>query len=116
LAELGADAGIGQDDADFHFLCRRSLRHDRRCESKNGCEARNTDSIILAEANVLPRTDMNYFGAEGDRMQMTFNFQVNQNLFYALAAADARPLVKAMIKTKTRPPTSQMGQFSTQSR
>ena len=72
---------------------------------------REGDSIILAEANVLPRTDMNYFGAEGERMQMMFNFQVNQNLFYALAAADARPLARAMIKTKTRPPTSQWGNF-----
>jgi maltose alpha-D-glucosyltransferase/alpha-amylase len=69
------------------------------------------DSIILAEANVLPRTDMNYFGNEGDRMQMMFNFQVNQNLFFALAAADTRPLAKAMIKTKTRPPSSQWGNF-----
>jgi maltose alpha-D-glucosyltransferase/alpha-amylase len=54
---------------------------------------------------------MNYFGAEGDRMQMMFNFQVNQNLFYALAAEDVRPLAKAMIKTKTRPATSQWGNF-----
>ena len=46
------------------------------------------DAIILAEANVLPETDMEYFGDDGDRMQMMFNFQVNQNLFYALAAAD----------------------------
>ncbi len=69
------------------------------------------DSIILAEANVVPRTDMNYFGNEGDRMQMMFNFQVNQNLFFALAAADTRPLAKAMIKTKTRPPSSQWGNF-----
>jgi maltose alpha-D-glucosyltransferase/alpha-amylase len=69
------------------------------------------DSIILAEANVVPRTDMNYFGNEGDRMQMMFNFQVNQNLFFALAAADTRPLAKAMIKTKTRPPSSQWGIF-----
>jgi maltose alpha-D-glucosyltransferase / alpha-amylase len=69
------------------------------------------DSIILAEANVLPRTDMNYFGAEGDRMQMMFNFQVNQHLFYGMASADARPLAKAMNKTKTRPPTSQWGNF-----
>jgi maltose alpha-D-glucosyltransferase/alpha-amylase len=52
---------------------------------------------------------MNYFGNEGDRMQMMFNFQVNQNLFFALAAADTRPLAKAMIKTKTRPPSSQWG-------
>jgi maltose alpha-D-glucosyltransferase / alpha-amylase len=69
------------------------------------------DSIILAEANVVPRTDMNYFGNEGDRMQMMFNFQVNQNLFFALAAADTRPLAKAMIKTRTRPPSSQWGIF-----
>jgi maltose alpha-D-glucosyltransferase / alpha-amylase len=44
-------------------------------------------------------------------MQMMFNFQVNQNLFYAFAAADARPLAKAIIKTKTRPSTSQWGNF-----
>ena len=50
------------------------------------------DSIILAEANVLRETDMEYFGEDGDRMHMMFNFQVNQNLFYALAASDSRPL------------------------
>ena len=43
------------------------------------------DSIILAEANVLPKTNMEYFGDDGDRMHMMFNFQVNQPLFYALA-------------------------------
>ena len=36
---------------------------------------------------MLPDTDMQYFGDDGDRMHMMFNFQVNQNLFYALAAA-----------------------------
>jgi maltose alpha-D-glucosyltransferase/alpha-amylase len=51
---------------------------------------RKGDAIILAEANVLPETDMEYFGADGDRMHMMFNFQVNQNLFYAMAAADCR--------------------------
>jgi maltose alpha-D-glucosyltransferase / alpha-amylase len=69
------------------------------------------DSIILAEANVLPETDMDYFGEHGERMQMMFNFQVNQNLFYALAAADSRPLVKAMKATKPRPATAQWGLF-----
>ena len=29
---------------------------------------REGDSIILAEANVLPDTDMEYFGDDGDRM------------------------------------------------
>ena len=69
------------------------------------------DSIILAEANVLPRTDMQYFGNDGDRMHMMFNFQVNQNLFYALASADSRPLAKAVQKTETRPATCQWGMF-----
>jgi maltose alpha-D-glucosyltransferase / alpha-amylase len=69
------------------------------------------DSIILAEANVLPDTDMEYFGDDGDRMQMMFNFQVNQNLFYALASADSRPLTKALKATKPRPATAQWGQF-----
>src|SRR5690349_7898680 len=69
------------------------------------------DSIILAEANVLPETDLSYFGDAGERMQMMFNFQVNQNLFYALAAADTRPLVRAMNKTKPRPATAQWGLF-----
>jgi maltose alpha-D-glucosyltransferase/alpha-amylase len=65
------------------------------------------DSIILAEANVLPETDMEYFGKDGDRMHMMFNFQVNQNLFYALAASDCRPLVRALKATMRRPETAQ---------
>jgi len=69
------------------------------------------DSIILAEANVLPETDMQYFGDDGDRMHMMFNFQVNQNLFYALAASDCRPLVQALTATKSRPATAQWGLF-----
>jgi len=72
---------------------------------------RQGDCIVLAEANVLPETDMEYFGDDGDRMHMMFNFQVNQHLFYALASADTRPLVKAMKATKPRPATAQWGMF-----
>jgi maltose alpha-D-glucosyltransferase/alpha-amylase len=72
---------------------------------------RQGDCIVLAEANVLPETDMEYFGRDGDRMHMMFNFQVNQNLFYALASADARPLIKALKATKPRPATAQWGMF-----
>ena len=69
------------------------------------------DSIILAEANVLPETDMEYFGKDGDRMHMMFNFQVNQNLFYALASSDSRPLARALKATMHRPETAQWGLF-----
>jgi maltose alpha-D-glucosyltransferase / alpha-amylase len=72
---------------------------------------RQGDCIVLAEANVLPETDMEYFGRDGGRMHMMFNFQVNQNLFYALASADTRPLIQAMKATKARPATAQWGMF-----
>jgi maltose alpha-D-glucosyltransferase/alpha-amylase len=72
---------------------------------------REGQAIILGEANVLPDTDMDYFGVAGERLQMMFNFKVNQNLFLALATSDSRPLVKAMRATKSRPATAQWGQF-----
>ena len=33
---------------------------------------REGDAIILAEANVLPHVDLNYFGTSGERLQMMF--------------------------------------------
>jgi maltose alpha-D-glucosyltransferase/alpha-amylase len=42
---------------------------------------------------------------------MMFNFQVNQTLFYALAAADMQPLVAALQATRPRPATAQWGLF-----
>ncbi|CAH2775989.1 MAG: Trehalose synthase (EC [uncultured Paraburkholderia sp.] len=72
---------------------------------------RQGDAIILAEANVLPNTDLEYFGDEGERLQMMFNFQLNQNTFYTLATGDTAPLKKALTATRPRPPTAQWGVF-----
>ena len=72
---------------------------------------RQGDAIILGEANVLPKTDMEYFGDEGERIHMMFNFAVNQRLFYALATGDTRPLQKALKETKVSAPTAQWGLF-----
>ena len=72
---------------------------------------RSGEAIILAEANVLPNTDMEYFGEDGGRLQMMFNFAVNQSLFYALATSDSGPLAKALRATRPRPATAQWGQF-----
>jgi len=99
IAEKGADVAKPREQYDMLRRFREFLQW------------RRGDAIILAEANVLPETDLEYFGDDGDRMQMMFNFQVNQTLFYALAAADARPLVKAMNDTKPRPETAQWGMF-----
>ncbi|WP_022719582.1 alpha-amylase family protein [Rhodopseudomonas sp. B29] len=72
---------------------------------------RKGDAIILAEANVRPKDDLQYFGDDGDRMHMMFNFHVNQHLFYALASGDTGPLAKALVETKPRPATAQWGLF-----
>jgi maltose alpha-D-glucosyltransferase/alpha-amylase len=69
------------------------------------------DAIILAEANVTPDLGMAYFGDDGDRLHMMFNFWVNQRLFYALAAEDVRPLTKALAQTRERPDTAQWAMF-----
>jgi maltose alpha-D-glucosyltransferase/alpha-amylase len=72
---------------------------------------RTSGAIILGEANVTPGQDMKYFGEAGERLQMVFNFDVNQHLFYALASGDCRPLMKAMADTRPRPASGQWGQF-----
>lgn len=72
---------------------------------------RRGDAIVLAEANVLPDTDMEYFGQAGERLQMMFNFQVNQNLFLALATADTTGLAQSLKATYDRPATAQWGHF-----
>ena len=72
---------------------------------------RTGDGILLAEANVVPADSVKYFGPEGDRMHMILNFQANQNMFYALATGDCRPLTRALRATRARPDLSQWGIF-----
>jgi maltose alpha-D-glucosyltransferase/alpha-amylase len=72
---------------------------------------RKGDAVLLAEANILPNRDLDYFGESDDRMHMMFNFLVNQNLFYALSSLDTRPLARALEQTRQRPLTAQWGHF-----
>ncbi len=72
---------------------------------------RRGDAIMLAEANVPPAEARRYFGDDGDRVHMLFNFPVNQRLFYALATGDCRPLEKALEDTRSQPGTAQWGMF-----
>lgn len=99
ISTKGADVNVPREQYDMLRSFREFLQW------------REGDSIILAEANVLPKTDLMYFGDDGGRMQMMFNFEVNQNLFYALASEDVRPLAKAIDKTMKRPATAQWGIF-----
>lgn len=99
IAEKGADVGKPVE----HYDMLRSFREF--------LQWRQGDAVVLAEANVLPDTDMEYFGESGERLQLMFNFQVNQTLFYALAAADSGPLAEALAATEPRPATAQWAMF-----
>ena len=72
---------------------------------------RRRDAVLLAEANVPPAESLEYFGEQGDRLQLMLNFPVNQRLFYAMATADIRPLVKALEDTYHRPHAAQWVNF-----
>jgi maltose alpha-D-glucosyltransferase/alpha-amylase len=72
---------------------------------------REGDGILLGEANIVPEDDKKFFGDEGNRMHMMFNFYVNQHMFYALASGDARPLAKAIQATQAIPEYAQWASF-----
>jgi maltose alpha-D-glucosyltransferase / alpha-amylase len=99
IAEKGADVKTPKPQFDMLRSFREFLQW------------RLGDSIILAEANVVPKENLKYFGDAGERMQMMFNFHVNQSMFYALASGDGRPLAKAINDTYERPSTAQWGLF-----
>ena len=80
-------------------------------EMRDFLQWRSGEAILLAEANVPPDESMNYFGDDGQRLQMMLNFPVNQRLFYALATADVEPLAWALEQTKKRPANAQWVQF-----
>src|SRR5919109_1083348 len=80
-------------------------------EMRDFLQWRSGSAIMLAEANVPPDESLDYFGEEGDRLQMMLNFPVNQRLFYALATADIDPLIRALEDTSPRPANAQWVQF-----
>ncbi|UWZ86456.1 alpha-amylase family protein [Occallatibacter riparius] len=114
--ELGVD-GFRMDAVPFVIakkganLKRPAERYDMLRSFAEFLTWRKAGAIILGEANVLPKDDLAYFGKWGERLQMMFNFEVNQHLFYALASGDGQPLIEAMQLTKPRPATAQWGQF-----
>ena len=80
-------------------------------EMRDFLQWRSGNAILLAEANVPPDESMNYFGEDGERLQLMLNFPVNQRLFYALATADIDPLIWALEQTAKRPANAQWVQF-----
>ncbi|RYG87694.1 trehalose synthase [bacterium] len=78
---------------------------------REGLQWRAGNTVLLGEANVLPKESERYFGKQGDGIHLMLNFHVNQHLFLALANADARPLAKALLATRDVPFGAQWAQF-----
>ena len=89
----------------------RKMRFEYLREMRRFLQWRVGHSILLGEANVLPKDSEKYFGDEGNGIHLMFNFYVNQYIFYALATADIKPLVKALEETRLQFHISQWAQF-----
>jgi maltose alpha-D-glucosyltransferase / alpha-amylase len=74
-------------------------------------QSRKADVAILGEANVKPEESQDYFGKNGEGMQLMFNFFANQHLFYALATGKLAPFKEAISKTQMIPEASQWAHF-----
>lgn len=72
---------------------------------------RRGDAVLLAEANIPLEIAERYFGDDGDRLHMIFNFPVNQTLFYALATGDSGPLREKLEASRAKPETGQWAHF-----
>ena len=93
--------GVKDPDHDFNFIT----------QMRQFVQTQKPDAFLLGEANVLPKENVNYFGKNGERMQMLFNFFANQHLFYALATGQLSDYKKALKQTNNIPPSSQWAIF-----
>jgi maltose alpha-D-glucosyltransferase/alpha-amylase len=100
---LIAEEGINVKDPEPAYGLLREIREF--------AQWRRGDAVLLAEANIPPEEAQEYFGEDGDRLHMIFNFPVNQALFYALATADTLPLRKALEKSHISSQTAQWANF-----
>jgi maltose alpha-D-glucosyltransferase/alpha-amylase len=90
---------------------KRIMHYDYLTDFRDFLQWREGDGILLGEANIVPKEDMNFFGNGDERMHMMFNFYVNQHMFYALASEDVRPLVRALEATRKIPKYAQWASF-----
>lgn len=76
-----------------------------------GSKAIDKETVLLGEANVAPKENLEYFGEKGERLQMMFNFYVNQYLFYSMAEGKTNTLINALNETRQKPAPSQWAYF-----
>jgi maltose alpha-D-glucosyltransferase/alpha-amylase len=88
----------------------RADPHHYLVEMRDFLDWREAESVLLAEANIEMDNLDEYFGT-GDRLQMIFNFMLNQHVFLALARGEADPVARVMQATPKIPLIAQWGTF-----
>ena len=78
---------------------------------RNFLSWRRAEAMMLAEANIALEETDEYFGRTGDRMNMIFNFMLNQHVFLALARGEAEPVRAILQAMPAIPLQSQWGTF-----
>jgi maltose alpha-D-glucosyltransferase/alpha-amylase len=84
--------------------------HHYLVEMRDFLDWREAEAVLLAEANI-EMTDLDEYFGTGDRLQMIFNFLLNQHLFLALARGKAEPVTRTMRSTPAIPKIAQWGSF-----
>jgi trehalose synthase len=107
--ELGLD-GFRLDAVPFFLETRGQPRdeaanrdpHEYLSALRSFLGRRNGSAVMLGEVNLPYKEQLEYFGgAEGNELNMQFDFMTMQHLYLALARQDARPLTENL---KSRPP------------
>ncbi|MFE4542839.1 alpha-amylase family protein [Arthrobacter sp. NPDC056727] len=106
--ELGLD-GFRLDAVPFFLETRGAPKdeaanvdpHDYLSALRSFVNRRNGGAVLLGEVNLPYKEQLEYFGgAEGNELNMQFDFMSMQHIYLSLARQDARPLAEAL---KTRP-------------
>ncbi len=84
--------------------------YDYLSEMRQFLSWRRAEAIMLAEANVPMHKASDYFG-DGDRLNLIFNFPLNQRLFLALARGDGAPVRDFLNELPDIPETAQWATF-----
>jgi maltose alpha-D-glucosyltransferase/alpha-amylase len=84
--------------------------HDFLRELRRQMDARYSDRMLLAEANLWPSDVAAYFG-DGDECHMAFHFPLMPRLFMALRQEDRHPLSEILYQTPDIPSACQWGIF-----
>jgi maltose alpha-D-glucosyltransferase/alpha-amylase len=66
-------------------------------------QSANNKNVLLGEASVSSKKIDDFFGKEGERLNIVFNFYADQCLFYSLATEDGSKFKSAMNENKQIP-------------